>query len=183
LRRYIFTGAPGAGKTALLDALSGVGYPVVREAATDVIAQQIASGVPEPWTDSQFLSDVLRLQIARQAQAESAPVVLFDRSPICTLALARYSDRPVSLDLSAEVDRLIAERVYERDVFLMRPLGFIERTAARRITCEDALVFEAIHETTYTGLGFNLIEVLPASLHSRVAAVRDTIEGYAAGRT
>lgn len=181
--RYIFTGAPGAGKTALLEALGGVGYPVVREAATDVIAQQMANGVPEPWTDSNFLSDVVHLQIVRQSQADSARVVLFDRSPICTLALASYSDRPVPVDVSAEVDRLVREGFYEPNVFLVRPLGFIERTAARRITYEDSLLFEAIHESTYTSLGFNLVDVPPTSLDSRVATVKDTIDRYEAGRT
>lgn len=180
--RYIFTGAPGAGKTALLEALAGVGYPVVREAATDVIVQQIANGVPEPWTEGNFLSDVVRLQIVRQAQAETARVVLFDRSPICTLALARYSGRPVPIDVSAEVDRLVGQGFYEPNVFLVRPLGSIERTAARRITYEDSLLFEAIHESTYTGLGFNLVEVPPTSLDSRVTTVKDAIEGHAAGR-
>ena len=183
MARYIVTGAPGAGKTSLVDALSALGYPAVRESATDVIAHQQARGVPEPWTEADFLTDVLRLQVARQAQAQTAPVVLFDRSPICTLALARYSDRPVPAELSAEVDRLVAQRFYEREVFLVRPFGTIERTAARRIGYADALVFQGVHESTYSDLGFTLVEVLPAPLESRVAAVRKTLEEYAARRT
>jgi predicted ATPase len=35
---YILTGAPGSLKTAILRMLEDVGYPVVEEAATDVIA-------------------------------------------------------------------------------------------------------------------------------------------------
>lgn len=45
MRRYVLTGAPGAGKTALVDVLSERGYPVVAEAATDVILQRQARGV------------------------------------------------------------------------------------------------------------------------------------------
>ena len=37
--RYILTGAPGAGKTAVLRLLEVSGYTVVEEAATDVIRQ------------------------------------------------------------------------------------------------------------------------------------------------
>lgn len=37
---YILTGAPGAGKTAILRLLEANGYPVVEEAATDVIPTQ-----------------------------------------------------------------------------------------------------------------------------------------------
>ncbi len=41
---YILTGAPGAGKTAVLRLLEASGYPVVEEAATDVIALGNAPG-------------------------------------------------------------------------------------------------------------------------------------------
>jgi predicted ATPase len=37
-RRYVLTGAPGSGKTSLLQALAARGWAVVHEAATDVIA-------------------------------------------------------------------------------------------------------------------------------------------------
>jgi predicted ATPase len=43
-RRYVLTGAPGSGKTALLAALSQRGHVVVEEAATDVITRQQARG-------------------------------------------------------------------------------------------------------------------------------------------
>jgi len=36
---YVFTGAPGSGKTALLGALRQRGHVVVDEAATEVIAR------------------------------------------------------------------------------------------------------------------------------------------------
>ena len=183
MRRYIFTGAPGAGKTALLGVLSDHGYQVVPEAATDVIALQQANGVLQPWTDADFLTDILQLQMVRQSCDRTAPVVLFDRSPVCTLALARYLGHPIPSDLTREVERLIADRIYERDVFLVRPLGFIEPTAARRITYEDALAFEAVHESTYQGLGFSLVEVLPDPVPIRAAKVVAAIAALDTWRT
>jgi predicted ATPase len=41
LRRFVLTGAPGAGKTALAVALRDRGYVIVAEAATDVIAEEL----------------------------------------------------------------------------------------------------------------------------------------------
>ena len=45
MRRFILTGAPGAGKTAIVRELEARGFPVVEEAATDVIAREQAAGV------------------------------------------------------------------------------------------------------------------------------------------
>ncbi|MEW2379094.1 AAA family ATPase [Micromonospora sp. NPDC047812] len=49
MRRYVLTGAPGAGKTTLADALRRRGWDVVAEAATDVIAAEQEQGGAEPW--------------------------------------------------------------------------------------------------------------------------------------
>ena len=63
---YVLTGAPGAGKTAILRLLEANGYPVVEEAATDVIALGHALGNAEPWQDPDFIDKVLVLQRQRQ---------------------------------------------------------------------------------------------------------------------
>src|SRR5665213_1449806 len=44
MKRYILTGAPGAGKTTIIRALQAMGCAVVEEAATDVIAALHAQG-------------------------------------------------------------------------------------------------------------------------------------------
>jgi hypothetical protein len=48
MRRLIITGAPGAGKTAIIRKLELDGFSVVEEAATDVIAVAQAEGTIEP---------------------------------------------------------------------------------------------------------------------------------------
>jgi predicted ATPase len=47
MKRFILTGAPGAGKTVILRQLECDGFGVVEEAATDVIALGEALGVAE----------------------------------------------------------------------------------------------------------------------------------------
>lgn len=109
---YILTGAPGSGKTAVLRLLETLGYPVVEEAATDVIALANALGCEEPWCDPGFIGNQ----------------------------------------------------------------GFIQPTAARRITFEDSLAFEQVHEQTYRDLGFLLADVPAGPLADRVALVRHSAE-------
>src|SRR4051794_13594597 len=175
-RRFVLTGAPGAGKTSILDALEQRGWAVVQEAATDVIARLQGAGVAEPWTDPSFCDRIVALQRERQERPVEAPVQVFDRSPLCTLALARYLGHPVTPRLASEVERVVAEGVYERQVILVRPLGFIVPTEARRISYAESLAFEKAHEQAYAEYGFDMVELPAGELRDRAAAVEATVE-------
>ena len=171
--RYVLTGAPGAGKTAILRLLEQAGHQVVEEAATDVIAREQSLGSPQPWTSPGFADAVVTLQRQREARVidgAARGAIFVDRSPVCTLALVRQLGTPVSALLQAEVDRVVAERVYAA-VFFVRNLGFVEPTAARRISFPESLAFEELHERTYRELEFELIEVPAGPLPWRVAQV------------
>jgi predicted ATPase len=179
MKRYILTGAPGAGKTVLLRRLELAGYGVVEEAATNLIALVTAQGVERHWEAPSFIDDILALQVDRQRRADGWPdaVVFFDRSPICTLALAEFLGRAPSPALLAELDRIERERVYERRVFFCDLLGFITPTEARRITLEDSQRFEAVHAEVYTRCGYELVRLPPADVETRFEAVRAAIAG------
>jgi predicted ATPase len=174
---YVLTGTPGAGKTAMLRLLESHGHVVVEEAATDVIALQRALADELPWNGSEFIDKIVTLQRMREAGARAvgSEVVFFDRSPVCTLALSRYAGLAPSGLLTEEVDRVIADAVYEQTVFFVRNLGFVQPTAARRISFDDALRFERIHEETYRELGFRLVEVPAGPLLDRVDLVQQTV--------
>jgi len=175
--RYILTGTAGGGKTAMLRLLEVNGLSVVEEAATDVIALNQAMGQDRPWTEPSFIDQIVALQRLREenTQASEAEIVFFDRSPVCTLALSRYSGFAPSRLLAEEVDRIQRASVYEPTVFFVRHQGFIQRTAARRITLEDAVEFERIHEQTYRELGFRLVDVPAGPLGDRVALIQQTL--------
>ena len=171
MARYVLTGAPGAGKTSILLALQEAGHAVVAEAATDVVAAALARGQAAPEAGPEFIGNITDLQRARQRTAPDGGLVFFDRSPVCTLALARFLGTPVPVALRAEVDRMISEQTYERRVFFVRLLGFLTPTAVRRISLDGARAFEAAHEDVYRELGFELIDVPVAPLMERVALV------------
>ena len=174
MKRFILTGAPGAGKTALLRQLEREGFGVVEEAATDVMAIELALGVAEPWSHPGFIDRIVELQRRRQQRAASVPdaIQFHDRSAVCTAALADWLGHPRSALLSEELARLEREAVYQNRVFFVRLLGFMTATEARRISLEDACRFEVIHEKTYREQGFELVPIEPGSVLDRVSAIR-----------
>jgi predicted ATPase len=102
-------------------------------------------------------------------------VQVHDRSPLCTLALARYLRHPVPPVLETEIARIIREHVYEPAVFFVRPIGFVEPTMARRISYQDSLAFESLHEAVYRDHGFEIVDVAAARIVDRAAVVANWI--------
>jgi predicted ATPase len=178
MRRYILTGAPGAGKTILLRRLELAGYAVVEEAATDLIALTVARGVDKHWEEPGFIDDIVALQRRRQLRADAWPeeVVIFDRSPICTWALCEFAGRAPSEALKVEVERIEREGAYERRVFFVELFGSITPTEARRITLEESTRFAAVHADVYRRFGYELLFVPPADVETRLEAVRGWLQ-------
>jgi len=174
VRRFIITGAPGAGKTAIIRQLELDGSSVVEEAATDIIAAAQAQGTVEPWRHPSFIDAIAHLQKDRQLRAsyQSDEVQFHDRCVVCTAALAVYLGYPFPPFLTSELERIQKESIYENRVFFIRNLGFVTPTEARRISFEDTLRFEKIHEQTYRSLGFELISIEPGTLVERTSRIK-----------
>jgi predicted ATPase len=178
MKRFVLTGTSGAGKTAIIRQLELDGFSVVEEAATDIIALAQARGIAEPWTHPSFIDSIADLQRKRLVRASWQPdeVQFHDRSAICTAALAVYLGHSVSDAFSRELEHIKTEAIYQTRIFFIRNLGFITPTEARRISFEQALRFERVHEETYRNFGFDLVSVEPGSLEDRVAAIKTAIQ-------
>jgi predicted ATPase len=176
MKRYILTGTPGAGKTAVLRQLEREGFAVVEEAATDVIALEQAKGIAQPWTIPSFIEQIVDLQRRRLERHATAEGIQFhDRSAVCTAALADWLGYPRPATLVSELERFERESVFQRRVFFIRSLGFIKPTEARRISYENAQRFEQVHEKVYRERGFEIVPIDPASVLDRVAAIRRAV--------
>ncbi len=177
MKRFILTGAPGAGKTEIIRHLQLGGFRVVAEAATDLIIAAQAQGIAEPWHDPQFVEAIAREQKEREAESAglSDEVQFYDRSVVCTAALAVYMGHAFPPFLISELDRITKERVYERQVFFVTNLGFVIPTGVRRITFKECLRFEEVHERTYRDFGFEVLYVGPGSVAERAKIIKSAV--------
>jgi len=168
MKRYILTGTPGAGKTSLIRYLEMMGHEVVEEAATDIIALEQAQGLADPWNNPPvFIDKIVALQMQRQARSNAA-LQFFDRCPVDAYALAIYADISPTALLQEELSRIKQEEIFQKRVFFIENLGFCVPTEARKITFDDALRFEKIHEEVYESLGYELIKIAPQPIPQRV---------------
>lgn len=164
IKRFILTGTPGSGKTSVILELEKLGHAVIHEAATDVISQEQAKGCDAPWEESEFIDKITLMQKKRQIDA-TGDLQFYDRSPFCAYALGKYlahwkgMEFKPSLVLLDEINRCLKNDVYQNQIFFFENLGFIEHTDARKISYEDALIFEQIHLDVYKEFGFDIIMV------------------------
>lgn len=63
---YVLTGAPSVGKTSIIKELEKKQETVIYEAATDLIINGIEMGITEPWKETNFAHNVLKLQRERE---------------------------------------------------------------------------------------------------------------------
>ena len=153
-RCFALTGGPGVGKTALLDHLASMGFVTVREAARDVIHEQLLLDSDVlPWRDqSSFQRHVLGLQLRRESVADG-PVVFMDRGIPDGIAYLRAYNHSVFRDM------LVHARDRYDGVFMVEPHGEYVDDAERREDPEEAQMLHGVIEATYRDLGYDLVSV------------------------
>ena len=169
----VLTGAPGTGKTAILDRLS-VDVSGVPEPAREVLAEQRAvGGEGTPDRDPRlFVQLLLRRSIdTYEAALRSGSPTLFDRGiPDCVAYAVILGVDPTSAARAADRYR------YNQEVFSLAPWEQIYKTDPERtMSFDDTLSFHAALVEAYDDAGYVLTLVPKGPVGERAAFVRDWI--------
>jgi predicted ATPase len=126
-----------------------------------------------PWESPDFINDIIRLQKHRQIDMcnDYSDLHFYDRSPICTYALAIFLGFEPSTNLMNEIERIHKHHIYERHVFFVENLGFITNTGARKISFEDSLRFEQVHLDAYKKFDYKFVMVPATSIIERIEII------------
>jgi predicted ATPase len=172
IRRFIFTGTPGSGKTTVINQLNALGYTTLAEVATELIQAAQLNHIERPWDEPRFIKKIFNLQLQRLEESLS-PLQFYDRSPFCSLALLDYLFPPpkeplLRQQIEKKLTRLIQEKIFQPTVFFFDQLETIEQNAIRQISYEEAQRFEDLHIKIYERFGFTLHRLKPMPIESRV---------------
>jgi predicted ATPase len=173
VQRFIVTGAPGTGKTALVTALAHVGE-TFGEPARELIAEHaVATGersldnVPEL-----FVERLIQRSIDKYDSAPASGTVIYDRGLPDCIAYAQGFE----VDSAATLMAAQARR-YADPVFIAPPWEAIYTVdELRRMTF--AMV-EAFHDDlveAYETLGYDLVELPKSTVADRVAFIESCLD-------
>ena len=163
---HILTGAPGGGKTTLLQELRQRGYRTVDEPARAVIAQQRAidgCGISEK--DPRLFTELMlsRMLFDYDAATQVTSPVIFDRGLADLVGYARLFGIDDTSTLNA------ARRYSFNTTVYVTPdwEEIYETDEERKMTFEQATAFGKIIRRVYTELSYTLIDLPVAAAATR----------------
>lgn len=167
MRRVLFVGGPGAGKTAVLGVLAKQGYAVAADSAREIIRERRSQGLsPRPGPD-EFARQILERDIAAYRNA-SEPLTFYERGVPDSVGQLLACG---AID-SAAGQRLLDDYPYEEPAFVFPAWEEIYDTDAERDhTFEHAVAVYEHTRSIYSEFGYRLVEVPKVTVEERAGFV------------
>ena len=167
--RIVLAGAPGGGKTTVLQALAMRGFAVAADSARSIIRERHARSLPPRPPPLEFAEAVLRRDIAQYDEHEEVPgLVFFERGVVDAIGMLHE----LGAMPEARLQGLLSAYPYHPRVFIFPAWEAIYVTDAERDqTFVDA---ERVHLGSarwYRRCGYEVIEVPKVDVAQRCAHV------------
>jgi len=172
--RYIITGGPGSGKSSLLSALVDKSYQGFEEISRVIIREQHENGGDMvPWLNLAAFAELCYEKMSSQLDdCKSDCTCFYDRGLPDIIAYVRRGGLEVPTKYFEKV------KAYNKTVFLTPPWQeiFINDNE-RPESYEDAVEINKFLKSTYSELGFKIIELPKISIKERVTFIEDILKG------
>ena len=157
-QRYIITGAPGTGKTSIINELKKRGFNCIDEDSRKVIAKEIITGGEIlPWKNQiAFESRIVNLRTQQYLSSSQDSICFFDRSAIDSIAYLKLNN----LEATPEIINDIKKCNFNKTVFYTPIWQEIFINDSERIeNIEQARRIEESHISTYHSKGYELVKI------------------------
>jgi predicted ATPase len=180
--KYVITGGPGLGKTALLASLQELGYAVYAEAARAIIDTWRRGGetFPSPWIAREaFDRDIENIMLSQYVNSDPARPAIYDRGLPDLIAWKRYLGHPVDDRLKA----VVSSHPYAHTVFITPNWApWYELSLDRPFPKKESFEINEILGKTYIEFGYHLLELPKGRVSDRAAFVDDHIVSFGLSR-
>jgi len=168
MKKYVITGAPGCGKTSMINYLEvRLSEYVVREAARDYIELRQAEGCKEPWLDDDFQQGITQLTLLRRSRMPNVDRIFCDREVMDGLAYTDNGYRDFLKKNAIEVEK----------VFFLEQLNHTDTNSYRREDHDLARLVGERLQKEYKDLGYDVIKIpMKDSLKQRVEYLMRWVE-------
>ncbi len=174
-RFFVITGGPGSGKSSLIHALRQQGYASSIEAGRAIIRDQVSiSGRALPWDDRALFAELMLCWEMRNYHLaeESNGIVFFDRGVPDVLGYLRLT----GLAISEHMQNAVASFRYNHRAFIAPAWPEIfTGDLERKQSLDEAVRTYQSMASTYTELGYELIELPRVTIDERAAFVLEMI--------
>jgi len=165
MSKYIIAGAPGAGKTTIINELKKLGFICHDEIPRQIIEEQLkVGGDIVPWKNiSTFNDEILKREIERFFS--SPPHSFFDRSLVDPVAYMNLFGGSVPQKF---VDAAKKHRYFEKVFFVELVQDYYVNDASRKETFSQALKVGDALRKTYLEFGYEIISIPKGTPKERV---------------
>lgn len=174
IKRIAISGAPGTGKTSIIEELLKQNYVCHAEVSREIIAKQFKTGGNiTPWGDLDSFSKLVIAKRLKQFEAAKNEIEFYDRTIIDSFAYLLKDKLP----LTKELDRIAKENRYYSLVFLTPPWEEIYTQDSERI--EDFITATSIHEfmvKAYKMYNYRVIIIPKTTVSERIKFILSHIE-------
>lgn len=163
---HIITGAPGTGKTSIINELKQRGYNCSDEVSRDIISEQIKiNGEILPWKNQiAFENKVAKIRTQQYLSMPKKRICFFDRSAIDCIAYLKLNNLRTTLEIIKEVKKCNFNKI----VFYTPIWEEIYVTDnERKESINQAQEIEESIVKTYHSEGYKLIAIPKTSIKER----------------
>ena len=175
IQKYIITGAPGTGKTTIINALKKEGYSCDKEISRELIAEQLAiGGNILPWKDQiSFENQIANRRYKQYLDSPENCICFFDRSSIDCIAYLNSN----KLKATSQIIEIIKNCTFNETAFYTPIWEEIYVTdTERKENIEQAKKIEKELIKCYQSFGYTVIEIPKTTLDKRINFILSQIK-------